>query len=209
MVSICPTVTATEPHTYRDQIERVAPLAARLHIDLMDGDFVPTKSPGLDQIWWPVDNIADIHLMYRRPADSIAQLLKLRPNLVIIHNEAEVHHMEFAALLHREGIKSGLAILQTTPIEHALQIMHSFDHILIFSGHLGFQGGKADLDLLDKVKYVRLHHPAAEIGWDGGINAENIKLIVDAGVTVLNIGGYIQRAQDPQKAFADLTNKLQ
>lgn len=204
MAVICPTVTASEPHAYREQVERVAAFASRLHIDLMDGRFAPTHSPSLQQIWWPDGLLADIHLMYQQPMEHLDALLKLRPNLVIIHNEAEVHHMQFAALLQRAGIKAGLALLQDTPADYAFQIMHAFDHVMVFSGRLGYHGGTADLGLLDKVRQIRQHHPDAEIGWDGGINASNVRQLADAGVEVLNVGGYVQRAADPKTAYATL-----
>lgn len=185
-------------------MERIAPFAQRIHIDLMDGDFAPSKSPPLEQIWWPSPLTADIHLMYRQPMDHLDILIKLKPHLVVIHNEAAVHHMHLCAELHKHGIKTGLAILQETPVEYAYQIMHSFDHVLIFSGHLGYHGGKTDLGLLDKVKKVRAHHPDAEISWDGGISDENAKALVDGGVQVLNTGGFIQKSDNPAAAYAKL-----
>ena len=185
-------------------MERLLPFAQRVHIDLMDGEFAPTKSPGLDQVWWPHELTADIHLMYQRPMESVEQLIKLKPNLVVIHNEADVHHMDFAARLHQHDIEVGLAILHDTPIEHAYQIMHSFDHVLVFSGDLGKHGGVADLGLLDKVRKIRDHHPEVEIGWDGGINDQNAPALIEAGVAVLNVGGFIQNADDPARAYAKL-----
>ena len=204
MAVICPTVTATEPHTYRAQLERILPFAKRIHVDLMDGVFAPTKSPELSQIWLPAEAMCDIHLMYQKPMDYTDQLIKLRPHMVIIHNEADVHHMHFAALLHREGIKVGLALLQDTPAEYAFQIMHSFDHVLVFSGDLGHHGGVADLGLLDKVKKIREHHPEVEIGWDGGVDAKNATRLAEAGTDVLNVGGFIHKADDPEDAYAKL-----
>lgn len=204
MASICPTVTASEPHAYRAQMERIAPFSKRIHIDLMDGQFAPAVSPTVEQVWWPEGIVADIHLMYQRPMECLQQLVKLRPHMVIIHNEAHVHHMHFAALMHREGIKTGLALLQDTPVEYAYQIMHSFDQVLVFSGDLGHHGGTADLGLLDKVKQIREHHPEVEIAWDGGVNAENARQLVEAGVDVLNVGGFIHGADNPHDAYAKL-----
>jgi len=204
MAMICPTVTANDLAEYKIQVNRIAPFAKRLHIDLMDGDFAPSHSPVLQDIWWPHTVTADIHLMYRRPMDYLEQLIKLRPHMVIIHNEADVHHMHFAGELHKEGILTGLAILQETPIKNAYQIMHSFDQILIFSGHLGYHGGQADMGLLDKVKKIRQHHPDAEIAWDGGINVDNIRQMADEGIEVLNVGGFIQNSADPANAYATL-----
>lgn len=209
MAVICPTVTAFDPHDYRAQMERIAPFAERIHIDLMDGDFAPTTSPTLEHLWLPHETVNDVHLMYRHPMNYLEPLVKLKPHLVIIHNEATVHHMDFAAKLHQHDIKAGLAILQDTPIERTQQIMHSFDHILIFSGNLGHQGGSmADLSLLDKVKYIQEHHPAAEIGWDGGVTAENTRQLAAGGVDVLSVGGFIIKAGDPAAAYRQLTQLL-
>lgn len=209
MAVICPTITAYEPHEYREQIENIQKFTRRVHIDLMDGEFAPTKSPSLSHVWWPHHMIADIHLMYQRPMDYIEELIKLKPHMVIVHNEVDVHHMHFAAELHRHGIKTGLALLSDTPEEWAEQIMHSFDHLLIFSGNLGYQGGSSvNLFLLEKIKKAKAHHPEIEIGWDGGINDENALQLVKGGVDVLNVGGFVQKAENPQAAYAKLEAAL-
>jgi ribulose-phosphate 3-epimerase len=208
VVTICPTITAFDPQEYRRQIENVQGFARRIHIDLMDGEFAPTKSPELKEVWWPHELIADIHLMYQRPMDYLEQLIKLKPHMVVVHNEASVHHMHFSAELHKHGIKTGLAILQETPIEWAEQIMHSFDQVLIFSGHLGHHGGEADLGLLEKVTFAKSHHPEVEVAWDGGINEDNITKLVKAGVDILNVGGFVQKADNPVAAYAKLSSVI-
>jgi ribulose-phosphate 3-epimerase len=209
MAVVCPTVTAYDMHQYRAQIEKLLPFAKRVHLDLMDGEFTPNQSPDLKDIWLPHEFICDIHLMYQNPMEHIDQLIHMKPNLVVIHNEAHVHHMDFAARLHQHDIQAGLAILQDTPIEWAHQIMHSFDHVLIFSGNLGEHGGQADLALLDKVRYLKEHHPEVEISWDGGISAENAHKLTAAGVDVLNVGGFIQKAHDPAAAYAKITSVIE
>jgi ribulose-phosphate 3-epimerase len=209
MPTICPTVTAYDLETYNQQVRLVASIAPRIHIDLMDGVFAPTVSPGLDEVWWPKHVVADVHLMYQRPMDCLADLVKLQPHMVIIHNEAEVHHMHFAAELHKEDIKVGLAVLHDTPIEWTEQIMHSFDQVLIFSGNLGHHGGEADLDLLHKVAYVADKHPEVEIAWDGGITRENVGKLSTSGVSVLNVGGGIHNDSNPQGAYDRLVEEAE
>lgn len=205
MSAICPTVTAYDMDEYTTQLHRAVGFAERIHIDLMDGVFVSTKSPGLDEIWLPSHGpLIDIHLMYQEPMAVLDQLITLRPHMVIIHNEAHVHHMHFTAELHKHDIEVGLALLQDTPVEYAYQIMHSFDHVLVFSGNLGHHGGHADLGLLDKVRKIHEHHPEVEIGWDGGINEHNAQQFFEAGVDVLNVGGFIQKAAHPEQAYATL-----
>lgn len=204
MAVICPTVTAFDAHEYRAQMELLEPFAKCVHIDLMDGVFAPHTSLGLDQVWWPEGMIADLHLMYQRPWDSIEQAIKLKPNLVIIHFEAEVDHAGFAAKLHEQGIKAGLAIMQPTAVEQAAAAMESFDQVMIYSGNLGEHGGTADLALLDKVREVRTLYPEIEISWDGGINDQNARQLIEAGVDVLNVGGFIHKATNPAEAYAKL-----
>jgi ribulose-phosphate 3-epimerase len=208
MPIICPTVTAFNNHQYRAQIERLVPFARRVHIDLMDGEFAPSKSPALAEVWWPDELIADIHLMYQRPMEQLNTLIKLKPNLVVIHAEAEADFSDFAVKLHAAGIKVGLALLQDTSVDQAAATISDFDHVLVFSGNLGYHGGEADLGLLDKVRELRERYPRIEISWDGGISDQNAKQLVDAGIDVLNVGGFIQKSAQPKKAYSKLEELL-
>ncbi len=213
MCQICPTVTAFDIGEYNRQMKVNTGFAKRIHVDLMDGIFAPSKSPDMDEIWLPPSVICDVHLMYQKPHDYLEQLIKFKPNMVIIHAEADAHHMHFAAELHKEGIKAGLAVLADTPIDSIEEIMHSFDQILVFSGNLGYQGGSAvDFGLLKKAEYIKEHHPGAEIAWDGGVSDQNAKQLADGGIDVLNAGGYIQKADNPQANYdkiMDLVNQAQ
>jgi ribulose-phosphate 3-epimerase len=202
---ICPTVTALNDAQYREQIDAVKPFAMRLHIDLMDGEFAPTISTDLSQTWWPEEMLADIHLMFERPMESLYQLIKLKPHMVIVHYEAQGDHEGLSRELSYNGIKTGLALLQNSLVDdQLLESLEAYDHVLIFSGKLGHHGGQADLSLLDKVKMIRKAYPDVEIGWDGGINDQNVQEILRAGVNVLNVGGFIQGAVDPWQAYAKI-----
>lgn len=136
------------------------------------------------------------------------RLIALKPRMVIVHNEAQVHHMHFCGELHKAGIMTGLALLQDTPVAYAEQIIHSFDQVLIFSGNLGHHGGSANLDQLHKVAEIKHHHPDVEIAWDGGISDKNIKQLADGGIDILNVGGFIQNSGDPASAYAKLQAEL-
>jgi ribulose-phosphate 3-epimerase len=208
MSEVCPAILATSGENYADQIRRVADFAKRIQIDLMDGQFAENKSIDLQDVWWPDGVQADIHLMYKQPEEHLEALVKLEPNMVIVHAEASLRHMYFAARLHVEGIKAGLAILPGTSVESIEQIINSFDHLLIFSGDLGHFGGKADLSLLAKAQEAKDHHPDLEVGWDGGINEQNAKQLAANGIDVLNTGGFIQNADDPQAAYQKLIDLI-
>ena len=207
-MTICPTITAYDADEYKRQVHNVAGFAGRIHIDLMDGELAPTKSPELSSIWWPEHVRADVHLMYKRPSDYLDSLISLKPNMVIIHFEAEGDHVSLAQSLRASEIKVGLALLQPTSVEEAKTILEHFNHVLIFSGNLGHHGGTADLSLTSKVEAIRQLYPAMEIAWDGGINDQNIQELVSRGVSVLNVGGYIQDAESPQEAYQSLQKQL-
>ncbi|MDQ2973061.1 MAG: hypothetical protein M3Q79_01090 [bacterium] len=211
MSVICPTITAYDLHEYRSQIEAVERFAKRIHIDLMDGIFAPTLSPTLDEIWMPDNLVSDIHLMYQDVMNNIERLVELKPNMVIVH--AEVHQQNdlplFATKLREAGIKTGLALLPETTVDEISYLLPHFQQVLVFSGNLGHHGGLADLGLISKVTELKKAHRWLEIAWDGGINDQNAQQLVDSGVDVLNVGGYIQKSEDPKLSFETLTTLLQ
>jgi len=205
MVTIAPTVTADNPDEYRRQMELLEPFAIRIHVDMSDGQFASRKLINFDQVWWRGNRTIDLHLMYRRPLEHSEIILAMSPRLVIVHAEAEGNFQNFAKHLRNHGIEIGVALLPQTSVETIRPALEFIDHVMIFSGNLGHQGGStADMELLKKVRQVRELKPTIEIGWDGGVNAENAKQIAAAGVDVLNVGGFIQHAADPQAAYATL-----
>lgn len=209
MAIIVPTITAENPHVYRDQIERVQGFAKRIHIDLMDGVFTPNISVTLEQLWWPEDTAADIHLMFAKPESQLEALIALKPNLVVIHAESDCDVANFAKKLSEAGILCGIALLPETQVSVITPYIQHLSHVLVFSGNLGHQGGSvADLDLLSKVSEIRSLSSDLEIAWDGGVNDTNAPALAEAGVQVLNTGGYIHFAYDAQKAYSALKNVI-
>lgn len=201
---ICPTVTARSPQEYREQMERVAGFARRVHIDVADGIFTPVKLTPLDQVWWPANVRADIHVMYKEPFTHARLLLKLQPQLIVVHAEADGNFVDFAEAAHRQGVEVGVALKPETMPQMIEPALPWIDHVLIFSGHLGHFGGQANTHLLTKVLYLHHQKPQLEIGWDGGINNQNAHVLAAGGVEVLNVGGFIQHAADPQAAYEQL-----
>lgn len=209
MAHVCPAILASYPEEYEREIQRVSSFATRLHIDVADGNFTPNVSVGPTDIWWPGGIRADLHVMHRRPIEIIDQLIALAPQMIILHAEAEGDFLNIARQLHFHGIEAGIALLPDTPAELIRPGLDVIDHVLIFSGDLGHYGGKANLALLDKVKTVRHMSNRIEIGWDGGVSPENIRLLRDGGVEVLISGGYIQKATDPTAAYETLVERLE
>ena len=178
--------------------------AHRLHIDLSDGVFTRNKLMEIEDVWWPGGVRADLHVMYERPFDHMEALIALRPQLIIVHAEADGDFKEFVANAHHYGIEVGVALLPETPVDAIKPALEAIDHVLIFSGNLGHFGGHADLKLLDKARQLKELKPRIELGWDGGINDTNAREIAEGGIDVLNAGGYLHGAVAPQTAYATL-----
>lgn len=205
---ICPTVTAYSLDEYKKQIEFVTAMAPRIHIDYMDGVLAPTVSQTIHESWWPKQTKVDMHIMYKYPMKVINDVLDHHPSLVIVHAEAD-HVSSFVHDLHEHRTKVGIALLPQTPVEIISHFIKVIDHVLIFSGNLGHHGGHADLALLDKVRAIKKMRPDIEIGWDGGINQDNITAIKDAGVSVFNVGGTIYSSQNPESTYHHLKDLIQ
>lgn len=206
---IVPSVTPStpDPHVFREQIERVS-FAPRIQIDLMDGEFAPNKNTNPVQVWWLDHQQADIHLMYRHPAEHLETLISLKPHLIILHAEAEADVESLIVHIKRFGIRAGVALLADTSIESAHGCIDVADHVLLFAGALGSFGGEADLSVLQKIPQIRTIRPDIEIGWDGGANETNIAELVAAGVNTINVGSAVQRAADPERAYKQLLQKI-
>lgn len=207
MSIICPTILAHDADTFKAQFDAIEPFAKRVQIDLGDDEFATATIP-LEKVWWPKGIVADIHFMYQRPLEYIETLVSLAPSLVIIHAEAEGDLVGMLQHLQACGISPGVAILQDTPISKVEELLTVADHALIFSGALGAFGGKANLALLEKVEHIRTLRPDIEIGWDGGANEENVVRLAMGGIDVINVGGAIQRADNPQTAYDTLVAKI-
>lgn len=201
---ICPAILAKSAAEYREQMERVAPFAHRLHIDLTDGVFTPEKTVSISDVWWPGGVRADLHVMYRKPFDHLDELIALGPQLIIVHAEADGDFEAFSEKVRAHGIEAGVALLPKTKVDLLKGGLDFIDHVLVFSGKLGNFGGQVDTSLLEKVKELKQLKPTLEIGWDGGVNDQNAAQLVAGGVEVLNAGGYIHRAQHAADAYATL-----
>ena len=207
MSIISPTITVSSKD-YETYINRYSKFAKRIHIDLSDGVFTPNSTISTDQIYWPLDLMIDLHLMYQNPMNYLEDIINLKPNLAIVHAEVDFNVQAFFGALRTNSIKCGIAILPQTEVKSIQQLITSLDHILIFSGHLGFYGGQADLNLLSKVDEIKQINPHIEISWDGGINLENVKQISDRGVNVLNVGGYISTSHNPEETYKKLVEVI-
>jgi len=204
MAVICPAILADTEENYHKEMASIAKFAERIQIDLTDGEFAKSPSVKPSQAWWPVGIKADYHLMYNNPLPAAKTVLEHKPNMVIVHAEAEGDFNQVVDFCKNLDVLIGVALLAKTPAETIFPVLDKIDHVLIFSGNLGLYGGQANLSLLNKVKALKAQKPNLEIGWDGGVSDQNISQLVAGGVDVLDVGGYIQNSENPERAFQAL-----
>jgi ribulose-phosphate 3-epimerase len=204
MASIAPTINATTPEDYARRINNVKGFAKRLHIDVGDGVFTEVKTVGLSQVY-DIDGVPfDLHLMMVHPEGQMENIVSLQPQLVIVHFEAPFDRDAFFKELHAMDIKVGLAINTETTIEQVRDILPTIDHLMVFTGELGHNGGEFRADCLEKIAQAKQINPDLEIGVDGGLNQETSRLAVEAGANLLDVGSFIHESADPEIAYIAL-----
>lgn len=205
MPVIAPCITVETDDQYKQSVERLMPFAERVHIDISDGEFAPTFLAS--NIFWAQNWLADVHAMVARPSEYVQKLVALKPHLIVFHAEVQEDLLPTLQIIQQAGIKAGVALQRTTVPSTISAIIEKVDHVMIFSGNLGYYGGNASLMQLEKVRLIKEIRPTVEIGWDGGVNIENAFSLAQGGVDVLNVGGAIAKAEDAQAAYAALVSE--
>jgi len=206
MIEVVPTVLTDTATNFSQIIEVYQKFAKRIQVDISDGEFSPFPTVKLSEITFPKDwnGKWDIHLMAKNPSLYMQDILRLRPTLCIFHAECDENLLPLFEQLSQSGIKTGVGILRATYPGNIKPYIDASDHVLIFGGTLGQQGGEADMIQLEKAPLIREIDPNVEIGWDGGANMDNIRAIAHSGVSVINVGAAISRANNTAEAYAAL-----
>lgn len=208
MATIAPCITVETPDEYKAYAEKIQPFAERVHVDISDGVFAPRFLLDEGQLYWPSNWKVDVHAMVSEPSKHLAKLIELKPSLIIIHAEVSEDKAKLIDQIKAAGIKAGLALLKTTVPSTVSELIEKVDHVMIFSGDLGHYGGEASLMQLEKVRLVRKISPRVEIGWDGGVSVDNAYTLTQGGVDVLNSGGAIAEAADPEAVYRAMTKEI-
>lgn len=208
MSVIAPTILVETPDEYKLAVERINGFAKRVHVDICDGEFAPSFTIGAAQAWWPQEWTVDIHAMVARPSDHLETLISLKPNMIIFHAEVEEDIVPVLQHIKKFGIKAGIALLRPTVPASIVPAIEAADHVMIFSGDLGKNGGIASLMQLEKVRLIRNVRQDVEIGWDGGVTVENAYSLSQGGIDVLNVGATLAQAEDPATVYASLVNEI-
>lgn len=209
VVKISPSLLAADPNCLGSELKKVEDAGAQMiHLDIMDGHFVPNLSFGPGQIKGLRKNsglIFDVHLMLTDPIDYIDAFADAGADIITFHVEANSDIKECIDKIHSHGIKAGLVIKPDTEATEYLKYINDIEMILIMSVYPGFGGQKFIPRVLPKATEIRkAAGPDFDIEIDGGITLENYKLALDAGVNVLVAGSSIYNAADPAAVIKEM-----
>ena len=185
--------------------------ADMIHLDVMDGVFVPNISFGFPVIE-AVSRLArkplDIHLMIVEPQNYIAQVRDCGAAIMNVHQEACVHLHRTVEAIKKEGMKAAVTLNPATPVCLLEDIISDLDMVLLMSVNPGFGGQKFITGTLQKVRRLReliaRTGSHAEIEVDGGVNSQTAPLLAEAGADILVAGSYVFKAPDPAAAIKGL-----
>lgn len=186
-----------------------------IHIDVMDGQFVPniTYGPIIVDACSRVSNlILDVHLMIETPDSIIPEFVKAGANYISVHQEACTHLHRSLQLIKSFNIKAGVALNPATPVSSIEWVVDELDFILIMSVNPGFGGQKFIKSTIDKIKelakLLRDKNSNAIIQVDGGINLETIKSVSDAGATSFVAGSAIFNTDNYKETINNLRQNM-
>ena len=182
-----------------------------LHLDVMDGSFVPNISfgfPVLEAVAKACTKPLDVHYMIEHPERYITQTAKLGAMMMNVHYEACVHLHRTIQEIHQAGMKAGVTLNPSTPVRVLEDIIGDVEMVLLMSVNPGFGGQKFIENTIDKVKRLRqmINEKGCKtlIEVDGGVQGETAPRLVEAGVDVLVSGSYVFGAKDPEGVIRSL-----
>jgi len=212
MVEILPSILSADFAHLGDQIGALEEAGCRmLHVDIMDGHFVPNLTigpPVVQSLRQATRAILDVHLMIEDPDKYAPIFIQAGADQVLVHQEACRHLDRTLRMIHSEGAKAGVVINPATPVAMLDEVLDIADYVLVMSVNPGFGGQQFIPNALHKVRQLvarrreRGLHFSIEI--DGGVTRENLGKIVDAGAEWVVAGSSIFHTVNPPAAFEEM-----
>src|SRR5690606_1427536 len=216
MIKIAPSILNADFANLEKEIRDVEKAGVDyLHVDVMDGNFVPNISfgpPVVEAIWKVTSLPLDVHLMITNPDFYIPAFAAAGADIISVHVEACPHLHRTVQLIKHHGKKAGIVLNPATPLHTIQHIIEDIDLLLLMTVNPGFGAQSFIASMLPKIREARTMIEATglpiELEVDGGVNKETAKLCVDAGANVLVVGSAIYLAEDRQAAYTENVETL-
>jgi ribulose-phosphate 3-epimerase len=212
MVEIAPSILSADFTRLGEQVAAVERAgAAYIHVDVMDGHFVPNLTVGpliVTAVRRATGLPIDTHLMIERPDEFIAEFARAGAQMISVHPETTYHLHRTLSYIRQAGCRAGVALNPATPLAAVEEVLEAVDYVLLMSVNPGFGGQQFIPSALDKLRRLRAligsRGARVRIEVDGGIGPENAAEVVAAGAEILVAGAAIFGAPDPAEAMRQL-----
>lgn len=211
-IKIAPSILSADFANLQRDIERIS-TADLVHVDVMDGMFVPNISIGIPVVQSIRPTTAlplDVHLMITQPVRYVEQFCDAGADIVTCHVEADTPENIHLAIekIHAKGKKAGVVVKPNTRAEAVLPFIKEVEMILVMTVEPGFGGQKFMADQMDKVRAIRGYidemNPACDLEVDGGVDPNTAPIVIEAGANVLVAGSAVYKAADIPARIAEL-----
>lgn len=208
MVKISPSILSADFSILKEEIQKLDE-ADYIHIDVMDGNFVPNLTFGaklIKDIRKYTNKVFDVHLMVNNPENYVDSMADAGADIITIHYESCIHVDRVITRIKDKGLKAGLTLVPTTNENVIQYLLDKIDLVLVMSVNPGFGGQKFLYSQLEKIRNIKkmIGDRNIEIEVDGGINEETCKQAIEAGADVLVAGSYVFNSDNYNEAIKKL-----